>query len=432
MKLQKLHIESYRHLQNVKFDFTYPKGHAKAGQPLNKICLIGQSATGKTSILELIRDNLMALEAAVAGKIKHFHEFKLNFKGTIGLLSKKGPLLLRELGIQKDINPSILATDGFFLILPNTSPDRLDIDALRLLYVSADIISKDIIALFNQNPQNLISSLADEKYNSLKNKYKKSNYALNFAQEPEEDLWFSLLYKVLEYRKKFTQMAAELINKGALGDINKLNKGYAEWAAANENPLALFAHHFNPLLSHLNLEVDLVNTEYAIPIKSKLNDEVIPISGLSTGTKGLLLSMFPLFELDTKDAIILIDEPERSLFPDMQINLMSYYQHMAPDAQFIVATHSPFIAAAFEPEERFILYFDEQGKVAVRRGESPIGDDPNDILRNDFKVDYYNEFGKKAYQKYLDLKAKIAQETEVEKKKKLVVELAELGDKYNF
>jgi hypothetical protein len=180
------------------------------------------------------------------------------------------------------------------------------------------------------------------------------------------------------------------------------------------------------------LEIDLVNTEYPIPFKSKNKDEIVPVSGLSTGTKGLLLTMFPLNELDTKDSIILLDEPERSLFPDMQIDLISIYQKMAPDAQFMVATHSPFIAAAFEPEERFILYFNESGKVAVRRGESPIGDDPNDILRNDFKVNYYNDFGKKAYKEYLELKRKVSLETQPERKKEMIVELAKLGDKHNF
>lgn len=428
MKLQKLHIESYRHLQNVNFDFTYPEGHAKAGQPLDKICLIGQSATGKTSVLELIKDNIAQLwQFDIKNSPHDISFFKLNFKGEIEYIYNDDLLKIEESRVQ--IGSQQIEIKKKLAILISDIP--ID-DGRKLLYMSAEIISKEVIALFNQNPLNLISTLADEKYKSLENKYINTNYVVNFIQEAKEDLWFSLLYKILEYRKKFTQMASELINKGAIGDLNKLNKEYAKWSAANENPLALFGHYFNPLLSHLNLEVDLVNTEYPIPIKSKLNDEVIPISGLSTGTKGLLLSMFPLFELDTNDAIILIDEPERSLFPDMQINLMSYYKHIAPEAQFIVATHSPFIAAAFEPEERFILYFDEQGKVAVRRGESPIGDDPNDMLRNDFNVDYYNEFGKKAYQKYLDLKAKIAQETEVEKKKKMVVELAELGDKYNF
>jgi predicted ATP-dependent endonuclease of OLD family len=176
----------------------------------------------------------------------------------------------------------------------------------------------------------------------------------------------------------------------------------------------------------------LVNTEYSIPIKSKVNQEIIPIENLSTGTKGLLLSMFPLYELDTNDAIILIDEPERSLFPDMQIDLIENYKKIAPNAQIIVATHSPFIAASFEPEERFILYFNENGKVEVRPGKSPIGDDPNDILKNDFNVDYYNRFGQEAYKRYVSLKEQMANENDSKKKKQLLKEVTNLGDEYKF
>ena len=193
-----------------------------------------------------------------------------------------------------------------------------------------------------------------------------------------------------------------------------------------------FAEKLNPLVEKLNLEVDLVNTEYSIPIKNKKTDEVIPIQNSSTGTKGILLSFFPLFKLDIKESIILIDEPERSLYPDMQMDLMEHYKKLVPDAQIIVATHSPFIAASFEAEERFILYFDEEGKVAVRRGESPIGDDPNDMLKNDFGVNYYNKYGEEAYKKYLDLKEEIANEVDPKKKKELLLEAVKLGDTYNF
>ncbi len=189
---------------------------------------------------------------------------------------------------------------------------------------------------------------------------------------------------------------------------------------------------FNPLLEKLNLEVDLVNTEYSIPIKNKKTDEIFPIQNTSTGTKGLLLSFLPLFKLYTKDSIILMDEPERSLYPDMQMDLMEHYQRLAPEAQFIVATHSPFIAASFEPEERFILSFNKEGKVVVDPGKSPIGDDPNDILYKDFNIDYINKEGKEAYKEYLELKQKIYFEEDVVEKQKLIKKSEKLGDLYNF
>jgi hypothetical protein len=395
--------------------------------PLDKICIIGQSATGKTSILELIKDNLTQLRSIeTINETYIFNQFNLNFKGEIEYLYDNASLIITEDKINKNGKEFLNSKSG------GGSIQKLINDGLKLLYLSSEVISKETINIFNQNPLSLIGTLADKKYLAYDKMYYYSNYINEFSQDLNEELWFALLYKILDYRKRFTQLASELINKGAIGDPKKLNKEYSKWSETNENPLVSFSNYFNPVLNKLNLQVDLVNTEYAIPIKSKVNDEVIPISGLSTGTKGLLLSMFPLLEIDTTDSIILIDEPERSLFPDMQIDLIQNYQNIAPLAQFVVATHSPFIAAAFEPEERFILYFNENGKVAVRRGESPIGDDPNDILRNDFNVDYYNEFGKKAHQDYLSLKRKLSKETEIEEKKKLAIKLAELGDKYNF
>jgi predicted ATP-binding protein involved in virulence len=182
----------------------------------------------------------------------------------------------------------------------------------------------------------------------------------------------------------------------------------------------------------LNLEIDKVNVDYPIPFKNKNSEEIIPIDGLSTGTKALLLYMLPMYQIDTEKSIILIDEPERSLYPDMQMELMDFYRGVAPNAQFIIATHSPFIAASFEPEERFILYFDDNGNVKVKRGISPIGDDPNDILKNDFNIDYINDFGKAAFEKYLALKNKINSEKDLEKKEDLISKYEELGDKYNF
>ena len=425
MKIKSLNIDSYRHLENISFDFTYPKEHQKAGEPLDKICIIGQSATGKTNILELLKSNISLLGFTEILNGQYIWRSKaINFDGNVEYLYKGKPLL-----VQKD---KIVKGELEFKNLPlggGGSVTNLLEESVKLFYFTSEIISRENINIFNQHPLTIIDAISSTKDEEIKDR-QVSNY--EFSQNLDPQIWFSILHKILDYRKRFTQMASELINKGAIGDLSKLNKEYQKWSRLNENPLISFAEYLNPILEKLNLEVDLVNTEYVIPIKSKINEEVIPVSGLSTGTKGLLLSLFPLFELDTTDSIILFDEPERSLFPDMQVELISHYQKITSSSQLIVATHSPFIAAAFEPEERFILYFDKNGKVAVRKGESPIGDDPNDILKNDFNVDYYNNFGKQAYQNYLELKRQASQETEPQKKKELIVEMAKLGDKYNF
>ncbi len=431
MKISKLHIDSHFHLENISFDFTYPEGHAKFGQPLEKICFIGQSATGKTKILELIKKSVIKLDSLeVANNQFLFPSFnneieEFTLEGSIIFIHDNETLGIVKEGVLKGSKLFNSNRDGGGTI------EKLIKSGVKLLYLSSDIISKEAINIFNQNPADISITLESKKIEAF-NKFYRESYIYQFIQNIDEKAWYSLLSDILEYRKKFTQMASELISKGAIGDIKKLNYEFERWASNNVNPLTKFANYFNPLLERLNLEVDLVNTEFSIPIKSKVNDDIVPISGLSTGTKGLLLSMFPLYQLDTNDAIILIDEPERSLFPDVQIDLIENYQNVAPNAQIVVATHSPFIAASFEPEERFILYYDENGKVAVRRGESPIGDDPNDILRSDFNVNYYNKFGQEAYKRYVSLKEQMANENNPQKKKELLKEVSQLGDEYKF
>ena len=88
MKIKSLQIDAYRHLQNLHLDFTYPAGHDKAGQPLDKVCIIGQSATGKTSLLELVRDSITQLaDLAITEEQYLIGLFKLDFQGNAEYLT---------------------------------------------------------------------------------------------------------------------------------------------------------------------------------------------------------------------------------------------------------------------------------------------------------------------------------------------------------
>lgn len=431
MKISKLHINSFRHLENLDFNFTYPEDFhikEKRGKPLDKICFIGQSATGKTSLLDLIFDNInysIELET-VGGKLSsNYSNLGVNFELRIG--SESFSVENQEISYagkkyEYDNKGGVVLP----LIHPNKKKNRF--------YFKANLISDKNIDIFTKNPVDLIEKHSKQieniKISDRINRLIKQKYIFN--DNVDEVMWLYMINEILDYRKNFTQKMSELIHKGLLADTKKLSQEFQKWQNANPNVLEDFAKKFNLILEKLFLEVDLINTEYSIPIRNKRNEDIIPIHHTSTGTKGLLLSFLPLYKLDTKDSIILMDEPERSLYPDMQMDLMEYYQNLAPESQFIIATHSPFIAASFEPSERFILYFDNDGKVAVKRGSSPIGDDPNDMLKNDFGVNYYNKFGEEAYKKYLKLKEDLAKEKDPIKKKELLLETVKLGDTYNF
>ncbi|MCZ8227998.1 ATP-binding protein [Flavobacterium sp.] len=419
MKISKLHIDQFRHLENLDFDFTYQSGDRK-GQPLDKICFIGQSATGKTSLLELINKDIngfLNTEIDQDGNIwVKFNNFNSNLK----------------IHNRDDIFEYI---HGVYLKnkVPYDKTQRsaswlgcLFEETESIFYFTSELLSFKNIKIFEEDSIFLI-----EKYKSIANRNEQAIYKQTFNEDIDEQIWIRLLDNNLKYLQNFLQFATELINSGSVLDSSSQKK-VDDWKLINSNPLIDFSEKFNLILSKIQLEVDLINTKNIIPLKHKITGENIPIKNISTGTKHLLLTALPLYKLKTKESIILIDEPERSLYPDMQMDLMDYYKNLAPEAQFIVATHSPFIAASFEPDERFILYFNEEGKVAVRRGTSPIGDDPNDMLYNDFGIDYINKYGKKVYNEYLEKRRQLLFEKNEEVKQKLQNEIESIGDKYNF
>lgn len=428
MKISKLEIREFRHLKNLEFDFTYPldyKDKKKAGRPLEKICFIGQSATGKTNLLELIKNNYYSLtEISVNDTNFCFDSQEQLADTTTTFHDNHEQIQFSKNHFEFNGNKLTFSPVGSFSKFMKSESKPM------LSYFKANLISENNLNIFTKNPVHLFEQFSDFFINHP-SKLKNIN-AIILDHDVNPNLWLYLLTEILEYRKKFNQKMSELIHKGLLANQKRLSEEFDKWQIENPNALEKFAEKFNPILKRLNLEVDIVDTEYSIPLRNKITDEIIPIQSASTGTKGLLLTILPLYQLDTDNSIILMDEPERSLYPDMQMDLIDYYQTLAPNAQFIIATHSPFIAASFEPEERFILYFDEKGKVKVRRGNSPIGDDPNDILKNDFGINYYNKHGEKAYKDYLTLKQKIANEENQKKKKELLLEMVKLGDEYNF
>lgn len=434
MKISKLHINQFRHLENLDFDFTYQSGERK-GQPLDKICFIGQSATGKTGLLELIYNdiqNIINIELDENNNI--FSKSGKNFSNI--------EFELENQNIKTKINNSIIDFENGALEiyvennkLNDSKKEEASIHHLfnqnnineKIHFIKSDILSNQNIQIFGEKTAFLI-----EKYKQFlhsKNNVFSENFV--FGENTDDLTWASLLNDNIVYNQEFFQFASEIINSGKILD-NSTQKRIDDWKFKNEDPLKFFSEKFNLILDKINLEVDFVNKINIIPLKNKITGENIPIENTSTGTKQLLLTAVALNKIPTKDSIILIDEPERSLYPDMQMDLMDHYQRLAPEAQFIVATHSPFIAASFEADERFILHFDEEGKVAVRRGSSPIGDDPNDMLYNDFGVNYYNKKVQEKFKEYIELLDKVKTEKDIDLKKKYILEASKIGNHYNF
>jgi len=135
------------------------------------------------------------------------------------------------------------------------------------------------------------------------------------------------------------------------------------------NPIKdLSENYLDKILINFNLRVrqnlDFKKTEDIATIKIEtLNGIEVPNALLSTGTKQIILTTLPLYASKPENTIILFDEPERSLYPDIQVLIVDFYIKLVKDCQFFFATHSPLIASCFEPWEIVELKFNPDGSV---------------------------------------------------------------------
>lgn len=94
---------------------------------------------------------------------------------------------------------------------------------------------------------------------------------------------------------------------------------------------------------------------------------------------------FTLNQYNPQDALIMVDEPEDSLHPKWQQQIVPFFNNVGTNNQVILATHSPQIIASVHPESLFVLAInDETHRVeAINMADEhkhSFGVDPNRIL----------------------------------------------------
>ncbi|TWH68621.1 putative AbiEii toxin of type IV toxin-antitoxin system [Micromonospora olivasterospora] len=94
-------------------------------------------------------------------------------------------------------------------------------------------------------------------------------------------------------------------------------------------------------------------TDEAIYVELNSRQQRIGLARLSCGEKQLLRILVETMMAGNNP--IIIDEPELSMHIDWQRRLLSAMRTVNPDAQIIVATHSPEIMADYDDDKVFSL-----------------------------------------------------------------------------
>ena len=404
MKISKIHISKYHQFEDFELDLTYPKGHEKEGQPLDKVCFIGQSGAGKTTLLEMV---WAATIHSSPANISHglSFDFEPNQKACFYFTSKTDSLKVW------------LIDNGLMPTLERT-PDGFIVD--RLLHFPPGLPNADV----QQNGVNVSS--VEEPGSDYEKKYPRF---LSFGSNNLKELWSRFYEDVKKYQTKEVNFRIDLSKQIESGEQNaNLKNKFEKWKNDNPNPLEYVAKDcLDKILNHFYLrtktEIDDVREINVLQINSISENKTIPYEKLSSGTKQIIYTAFPIYQLLKPNSIVLMDEPENSLYPDIQKELIDYYTSFDKEkkSQFFFATHSPIIASSFEPWEIVELKFDGTGKVYRDRyyeGENHVDNykiDPrylrwDDILTKVFDLDVEsNPLRAEMLMKYAISKRKIDQ-----------------------
>lgn len=147
--------------------------------------------------------------------------------------------------------------------------------------------------------------------------------------------------------------------------------------------------YLNETLDSLNLEVEFesLDKNKEIYFKNEQSDK-IKLKDLSGGEKEIITKIFPLYISNIKNSVILIDEPESSLHPNWQNEIMTLYKNVAKqnNNQIIITTHSPHIVSAIHHNYLKILR-KENGLISVIDSSTKsYGKKIDEILIDVFKV----------------------------------------------
>lgn len=447
MKLTRLILSNFQQFKYLDLDLTYPEGHEKAGEPLEKVCFIGKNGTGKSTILRMIQDahpkttfnsheGISIFQFVLGGK--KYLSGQLNKTLFLGESQKDHLEIINTQIKQGQTLPEntldlIPGPDGTALL---TSPHEIinfmnRMENELLIFSTSESESNPLL---KTGPFPNVKSSESEKYFSIR----PHEYQISFDRINE---FWSLLIYILRQRESDRndfENLPENLDKTKAELIKEFDQKHPDF-------LPILAKLWDEILEGPGLYMDYKNAKapvhssdnLTIRIKLKENNSTLPISKLSTGIRNLIFRLgyfAAIFHVERgKEATVLIDEPENDLFPDLQYKLVDLYQQASENAQLFFATHSPIIAAQFDPAERFILDFDENGYVTARRGKAAEGDDPNDLLIQDFEVEsVMGKKGKEMWERFVELKVKISQESDKSKRNKLLKEYFEIGEAYNF
>ena len=326
MKIEKVHIKNIKGIKDLELSFK------KDNKILDLIVLAGVNGSGKTTILEAIKD--------------FFNNKYLNFNKP---------------------EKSNVNLDIFFEDFEKKNIKEIEKSSGNYRHELWEFFNGLMLYSFDKNDKNASYEIQITRYfeNPPKIIYVPAN---NSFEEVETET--STLLRNYEF--------INVVNSELMEDIPSYIATRRNYLATIEEDLTMkeitnkVVNEINGIFDILELDVKLKGfskNEKTMPVFENSAGEEFDINDLSSGEKQLFLRTLSIKMLEPKNSIILIDEPELSLHPKWQQRIIEVYKKIGENNQIIVATHSPHILGSVSNENIFILYRNENGKIEAKTGD---------------------------------------------------------------
>ena len=273
MKFTKIHIKKHQQFKDFTLDLTYPTGHEKAGKPLEKVCFIGQSGTGKTTLLGQLGDCATFMNFANLPNgfdiVRHISDTNFSFYTNDGIIFDTLEYRNQELQL---INSSLEdSISGNLLLFLKTSIAEFIDNALNPSVENTQKLIETTEKLIEDKRQKW--KLFDEKCSTWYIDYESGSEILGY-----------FLKDIEEYDRVIKNELTTLLQ----GTLSIEHFSTLQNRVKGAPPRQKIAEKLNPILEKFFLEVDTSVSDALLVLKKKNHDLKIPSLGISTGTKQVL------------------------------------------------------------------------------------------------------------------------------------------------
>lgn len=378
MRIRKITLENNAILGDLILDFTDADGRC-----VDTIILAGENGTGKTCILDLIFD------FSRIGLDSNQRDEKRTIEVELSMVEQQNLTKNPRYGFSDGFSNGHLTFKYDYTIIGNFGQTRVEYllaNGQKKATTIQAYIEPHIKQIFraiysdveiNYTPKEIISVTAKDIDQNQPNSYKSGG---NLATEITQ-----LLIDI------------EALDSQDFSKWGKLNVGSPVDEIQIDTRMKRFTKAFDLIFPTKKFR-GIQNRNNHKEVLFEENGRIMSISQLSSGEKQIVFrGGFLLKDRESsKGSLVLIDEPEISLHPTWQIEILDFYKALFIDSRFnlssqiFVATHSPFIIhnPKRNNDKVIILTKNADGIIRIQNDPEFYSWTTSKIVKEAFRIDY--------------------------------------------